>query len=493
MLHGKAIIELHNTKTHRSERIVHKNLLTNWMGNVLTPRTVKGMNLINGLTRLNTEEPASFWFGGLMMFESALTQNATDYLFPDPADNRMVAHASGESYTGSDKTRGSFNSGMSSITPGTMTQVWDFVNEQGNGTIASLGLCNPRFAKIGNGQTYAPENNASGKIGLAAYQATSISAGEIGAQGVLRQAADTGMLYFTDGFFYSVSIASGTATITKYYWNNKTWNPLRSNIEDMTSPLLSTNAKVAETKTVDLSEAIGTISGGLSCVTNDGHMYIISNSQASNWAVGTTRTLCILDIAAGTYTTQTISNNTGKAIFASVTFNSGGFMEVHKGYMYFCTTDKYYAYINLLDDTDAGIVKAPNGVDNLAIINGFDMNTYLCYFSRIGSLLFFVPDGSCGTGSTYTQLQYIALSPGGSLYSNMFAPVYNLSYNAMPSAAGFNDPDYGILYGIKNRGNFDMYMVPALALTTKNNLDSAVTKTADMTMRVTYTVTDQAE
>ena len=50
----------------------------------------------------------------------------------------------------------------------------------------------------------------------------------------------------------------------------------------------------------------------------------------------------------------------------------------------------------------------------------------------------------------------------------------------------------GGLYG-NSSSNYNDAWIELPCLTTKNNLESAVTKTADMTMRVTYTVTDQAE
>ena len=155
MLHGRAIIDLHNTRTHKDERIVHDNMLTNWIRDSIKPWTIHRL----GRPAVETLGYDDI-FGGLMMFQSALSNDADDYLFPSPHVNKMIAHGNNQTYSGTDLTRGSYNESQSSGDDGSITKVWDFTQEQGNGTIASLGLCSIRFAICGNGTKGIPAKEA---------------------------------------------------------------------------------------------------------------------------------------------------------------------------------------------------------------------------------------------------------------------------------------------------------------------------------------------
>ena len=75
MLHGKAVIELHNTRTHQSKRIVHHNMLTNWVRDYLKPASFL-QTMIGDPAAIHARSwggvSPSIMLGGLLMFGSTL-------------------------------------------------------------------------------------------------------------------------------------------------------------------------------------------------------------------------------------------------------------------------------------------------------------------------------------------------------------------------------------------------------------------------------------
>jgi hypothetical protein len=111
------------------------------------------LNANNPTTQEFTKEKL---FRGVILFEDEVTNNADDYCFP--AANKMIAHGDDQAYSGSDLTRGSFNTELSSSSKTEMVSVWDWTQERGNGTISALGLCNRWSGGIGSGQATPDEN-----------------------------------------------------------------------------------------------------------------------------------------------------------------------------------------------------------------------------------------------------------------------------------------------------------------------------------------------
>lgn len=466
MLHGKAVIDLYNMKTHRSERIQHTNMLTNWTKDSFVLPSVYLNRPNYGLSRENI-------FGGLMMFAQPLSNDATEYRFPNPS-NRMVAHADRSTYNGTDLSRGSFNSAISSSVPGTITNVWDFVQEQGNGTISSLGLCNPDFAKVGSGQDTPPESNTTGK--LASFTRDAMVNPNI-----------TGNHIFdgTNNKIYVYSVSGGVVTITeKIGIGFGSYNPV-----DGTMPSTVGQTYISEnnldnnriaTRTVDLSSVLGNVSNVGVSKDDDTHIYIIA--LGSDWASGA-RTLVRLDLTDGTYTTQTITNNTGKTISAKLNTYLGS-IAVFGGYFY-ASSGVNVVYIKLTDNSDCGTVVLANGT--ALSISGTIAG--IAPFSIVGDSLFVFDSQSAASSSTTYTANCFTVYEGLALY-------VNLAYWNYITSGGWAvfqniSKAWGALEVQTRSSNIVSNMIPCLS--TKNNLEAAVTKTADMTMRVTYTVTDQAE
>ena len=132
MLQGFAQLDLlrDGKVVHREE---HKNTITPWMSNAIN----KGNLNFN----MSPEKivPLKQWFNGCLLTDkdndptlSMIAQNST-----------VIAQASTDAYTGTNLRRGSFNTNESGDVPGGFRYVWDWRTDQGNGEIKSVCLTRP--------------------------------------------------------------------------------------------------------------------------------------------------------------------------------------------------------------------------------------------------------------------------------------------------------------------------------------------------------------
>lgn len=475
MLHGHAKIELTNVKTGEKKIIEHDNMLTGWIRDMFTPHGVEGHNLaqaqLNATNQTTQEFTKEKLFRGVILFEDEVTNNAEDYCFP--GSNKMTAHGDDQAYSGSDLTRGSFNSELSSSSETEMVSVWDWTQERGNGTISALGLCNRWAGGVGTGQATPDENMYSFPL----FCVPLFSGNQSGATEMKIQNAV--WMSYTDSILYILrSMASGVLTIAKKYLPVSKYDAVMQKVTAGGRQGYSYyDASKEAVFTVDISAYI--TGNTLPAFTaKDGVIYML---PTGNWSSGS-KTLVKYDIAAGTVTTQTVTNNTGKTLYVNNTPGSWG---IFGNELYFQTTDNLFAYINLQDNTDCGIVKDLAG--NNVTYNGSGGATRM--FAAFENFYF-----------SYATLQ---------TYNNN--PIWTIKAKgraAKTGAGGFNKPtSYSSnlnavvgLPGSDRKQFFDFiyndyssnrWMIEAynwLALSTKQNLDSAVTKTSDMTMRVTYTI-----
>lgn len=472
MLHGRAIIDLHNTRTHKDERIVHDNMLTNWIRDSIKPWTIyrQGRPVVE---TLNYDDI----FGGLMMFDAALSNDADDYLFPAPHTHKMIAHANHQTYSGTDLTRGSYNQSQSSATDGAITKVWDFTQEQGNGNIASLGLCSIRFAICGNGTKALPSTEARNTNQRIYTNRSSVTG----------TSTDTSRgMRFYDGINGTTIVAQCINGLLNVIEVPAHWSKFNPTIgQHGMSPYFYIPSNVS-VETYDLS-AISTSNYIASHVSNSGVLYMLFGTSLAN---GASTTLVAFDLRARTYTTQSLTNNTGAELRIGLNdYDNAHFAIDDDGYLYIATTANKIAFINLADNTDCGIVKAPNGTADLQGANNYICSTISKYgkwiiagsrgylFSNTDATMYIIKKGVSWYGG-WSKIQMVGYQSDSHLCAGQSIAKHLFAYGG---TAGNSASDNGE----------SLTEIPCLA--TINNLESAVTKTADMTMRVTYTVTDAAE
>lgn len=489
MIHGKAIIDLHNNRTHKDERIVHKNMLTNWLRDSLQSASVWDKPASGVAANSNFLMTPEQFFGGLMMFDTQLSNDADDYLFPKPSVARMIAHGNNEAYSGSDYSRGSYNAAQSSWSNGTLTRVWDFTQEQGNGSIASLGLCYSVFGKIGSGQSYAAEMNSSGLVNLYATYPRS----ETLIQTVTyEQTRNVAFCDVANGTIKTFAFVNGVLKITNALWQFMSeFNPMRVNVDIYSSlppqwSYITADAKTQET--VDMSSDLGNISSVSAWIDIDlKKLYILANT--SQWTNGQSRKLVTYDITNKTYTVQNVTNYTGATLnyLQSPNVMLGGQFAVSNNVLYICGYNNAYVYyINLSDNTDCGRV---------TMIDGGDFEMTSASISNNGQFFQYGPFLICAGSIAVANLNYTSrsfiLDNKKAFNINLVAPNDAASGSYQLQSGYYNNAKMLLAPTTSNQGALGYCRVPCLA--TKNNLEATVTKTADMTMRVTYTVTDQAE
>ena len=143
-LHGSATIEL--TNADGSKQVVkHDNIVTNAANEML--RSYKGEQPV--ITRMSPVGLSYVFqlFGGIMLFNKTLNNNPEDYAIDT---TKITGYASQEFYNGTDTARGSANLAESGLQEdGSYKLVFDFTTSQANGQIQSLGLCPNIMGQIG--------------------------------------------------------------------------------------------------------------------------------------------------------------------------------------------------------------------------------------------------------------------------------------------------------------------------------------------------------
>lgn len=143
-LKGSARIELTN-EDGSTEIIEHGNMITNAVNDLLST----GRGEMSNIMRIsnNNDSYVTQIFGGIMLFDEVLSDSTSDYYIPT---TKVTGYASQEAYAGIDTARGSVNQTESGLQEdGSYKLVWDFATSQANGTIKSLGLCPNLMGQIG--------------------------------------------------------------------------------------------------------------------------------------------------------------------------------------------------------------------------------------------------------------------------------------------------------------------------------------------------------
>jgi hypothetical protein len=132
MLKGHAKLELARNGVV-VQRVEQDNNITPWFSDAIN----KGN--INFIMSPEKALPLKQWFNGCL-----LTDKDNDPLTSMIAqDSTVIAQASNNAYTGTNIRRGSFNTNESGNVPGGYRYVWDWSTSQGNGEIKSVCLTRP--------------------------------------------------------------------------------------------------------------------------------------------------------------------------------------------------------------------------------------------------------------------------------------------------------------------------------------------------------------
>ena len=153
-LKGSATIELTNADGSK-EVIKHDNMITNAVNDLFT---TQGGDIAPIFKIANNNDSyAETLFGGILLFNEVLNDDASDYIIPT---TKVTGYASQDAYAGIDTARGSFNKTEGGVQEdGSYKFVWDFATSQANGNIKSIALCPNLMGKIG--MTLTPERSGN--------------------------------------------------------------------------------------------------------------------------------------------------------------------------------------------------------------------------------------------------------------------------------------------------------------------------------------------
>ena len=150
MLKGKSVIELTDMRTNRKEIYEDENLITNAVPDLLRLNPSGLMYPVGEelITKFHEEifPIANKCYGGILLFEDKLEEDPNKIFAP--SDNQIIGYASNDvNETGSTK-RGSANLTESTPIENGYKFVWDFSTSQGNGRISSIALTHYRGGKF---------------------------------------------------------------------------------------------------------------------------------------------------------------------------------------------------------------------------------------------------------------------------------------------------------------------------------------------------------
>ena len=447
MIHGKTKIELYNLNTKikqivKSENTFQNSVLAHQFPMIPWLR----QNPFNNGEWANS--PIVAMVGGLLLFKEPI-QVGSVYM---PAGNVMVGNgANGIVNTGNPNELGSYNEAESSLGDTAFTQVFDFTTSQANGNIACACLTSKwgGYAGYGNSSMTGKSNrlrpdiyheNTSAKIQMA-----------------------------ENGRGYSFSLADNVITVNEYRLMSTVGNIFSGNYTSTTHDVTD----------IPITGASGIMGLAWHYVGNN-KFAIIPVCQSYNVSTGNSFYWWEYDCATDTITRKSFVNSASDTI--SIRASS-------------------------YNDSQSPIFFRDG---NMCIINS--TNTALLFFDTSNGALVYKTTSSRYFVSEFANKRYSVgmISPNLYLaqtteYNYYMIDIvkgtekptnWNLTFDGTQANRELFMTDFdgqGLARFILNAGDKNSSYIAQnpIYLATINNLDSYVTKTANQTMKVTYTLTEE--
>lgn len=484
---GTATIHLTDVTTGQTQEIVHDNMVTNAVSDMCNTAGFFRAPITCAAFGANTIAEAMF--GGLMLWTEPLNiSSADDYYMP--ANNACVGYACQLANNTVNNMMGSFNESESGAIENGYRFVWDFETNQANGQIAAVSLV-PRIAgQLG--------------IGLSPDQIASIV--DAGSPNFTTNVYGEGSYQFCRPYLFAADdILYGVAPYNLGY--NASY--ANEHISRNGKRLILKRYHFPATK-IRLSDNVGAFNGAYS----DLEIQLPAELQISDTAT-TYYGFCNYDdgyiyLCIGTMNTGTVID--AQVCKISITDWSCSVVDVHAAFersVTWCTvflgaeswenahaimfkaqvrnnkiwiTGKPATYIDLA---------APISAHAVEYLDATNANiTYL--YASAGKYIYCINDAgrvcmiNTASGSAsmlnVTADNAVGITHTGGYYSGRY--VYHIPYItgkqtiAMFDTSSYHDP------------NITCVALPHV-LTTKNNLETPVVKTADTTMKITYIIREE--
>lgn len=463
-LKGKMVIELTDVNTSEVETIVKENMVTNAVNNILglNPMAIfyTEAEYSTGLVWTGNLLPiCPNMIGGILLFPQALEENA-DNIYVQ-SDNLPVAYASNNVNSTANTARGSLNLTESKALDNGYKFVWEFTPSQGNGTISAIALTSAKGGENGFGSSVA---DASPFLML-----KEVDIGSLGntKQMVLFEAVEVD---FEKDILYSVTFENSSVRIRKIRI------PIFSiGLNEKTN---DTTFTVLEDKAVTTSTfcflgdytLYGEFMDG-----KDGYWYGFSNEGNAS---GDARMVWV-KISKTDYSMEEGEWTLSNAYLMDVGSRDGS--STYPERICKCCMRNGYLYVPAYNKKGIYKINVKNPADVTLIPFGFtsgwkplcEAGTCELYLTLIGDLI-------VGNDFQITADDKVIRTKGNQKLNHAATPLFQYKQFLL---------GWGGSYGNEYR---TMYLfTPYLA--TINNLSSAVVKTTDKTMKITYTLTEETE
>ena len=461
-LTGNMTITLTDKNTGEVETVAEENMVTNAVNNILglNPMGVfyEAGDSIDGIEWNNSLLPiCPNMIGGILLFSQALPEEA-DYIYTT-SSNLPVAYASNNVNSTANQARGSMNLTESKALENGYKFVWEFTPSQGNGTIAAAALTSAQGGTNGYGSQVG---DASTFLQLKSIRLDDLSQAK---QMVLFETVEVD---FEKNLLYSITYQDTGIRIRKVQIPIFILG-LNERLDDTTYTIL--DDQVVQTSTFQFLGSYTLygefLDGG------DGYWYGFSNEGNSSGSA----TMVWAKIKKEDYSVRegqwTLSN--AKLMDVGNRDANGSFPErvlkccMRNGYLYLMANNKKGIYkINTANSSDVTLI--PLGFTSkwkpLC-----ETGTCEVYMTLIGDLI-------VGGDFQVTANDTIIRTQGSSRLNDAATPLFQYK-NFLLGWGGSYGTEYRTMY----------LLTPYLA--TINNLSSAVVKTVDKTMKITYTLTQE--
>lgn len=452
---GHAAIELTDVDTGEVETYEHDNMMTDAIGDAF------GCNPFGMLYRAveqavgGTDAVLNDYLlpvcpkgtAGILLFPETLAEERGN-TYPS-SGSLPSAWASNDVNTTTDPARGSYNAAESARLPNGYKYVWDFTTSQGNGTIAALALTNPLGGRGGMGSI----NSDDGVFKLVKTSQYAVSD------------------YSERWYFYCIVEldVEGNYAISLSYSNAKVWIRklhVAATEIGLLDGLDEGGYRILEEDTLEPSVFSFSGSNGTFLDGGNGYWYGFRNTANSS---GTATVYWIRILKTDHSFTEGIWTfaSTFLATLGVQNYSTSQYSItcqrnccIRGGYLYALRYNRPGVYkINLSNTADITYIEFPAAGPASGISN--------CYLQVVNGMIF-------GTGFIILEDDSVVRTKGtGSRLGSITTPAFRYK-------------DYLVGWNPSDRCLF--MIMPYLA--TVNNLDTAVEKTADKTMKITYTLTE---
>lgn len=461
-LKGTMVMELTDVNTQEVETITEENMITNAVNDILgtNPMGVfyTEVQYSTGMVWQENLIPiCPNMIGGILLFSKALEEKS-DNLYPT-SDNLPVAYASNDVNSTANTARGSLNLTESKKLDNGYKFVWEFTPSQGNGTIAAVALT----SKFGG-------QNAFGSLVNDASTFLLIKDVNIGTMTTARQMVlfEAMEVDFEKNLLYSISFKDAAILVRKV--RLPIFNiGLNETLDDSSYMVLEEKAIPAQTfKFLGDYTLYGEFMDG-----HDGNWYGFSNEGNSSGNAVMVWTKISKSDYSMTEGQWTLTN--AKLMSVGERDGSSNYPErtirccVRNGYLYVPAYNKNGIYkINLSNSADVTLIDF-----------GFtskwkplcEAGTCEVYMTLIGDIII-AGDFQVLANDTIVHTQ------GSARLNDSATPLFQYKEFLV---------GWGGSYGNEYRNIY--LLTPYLA--SINNLSSAVVKTVDKTMKITYTLTEE--